>query len=73
MSQIKVNKAPGPDGLPNWVLRDFCGQLAGPLLAIFNASLVKAAYQLAGKRPTSYQFPKCIRHDQLHQIYGRLL
>lgn len=36
MSRIQTNKAPGPDGLPNWVLRDFCGQLAGPVCAIFN-------------------------------------
>ena len=30
LSQIDVHKAPGPDGLPNWILRDFCSQLSGP-------------------------------------------
>ena len=24
LSKINVHKAPGPDGIPNWVLRDFC-------------------------------------------------
>jgi len=25
--------------LPNWILRDFCSQLSGPVCAIFNASI----------------------------------
>ena len=39
LSQISVYKAPGPDDLPNWILRDFCSQLSGPVCAIFNASI----------------------------------
>ena len=39
LSQINVYKAPGPDGLPNWLLRDFCAHLAGPVCAIYNASV----------------------------------
>ena len=39
LSQINIHKAPGPDGLPNWILRDFSAQLAGPVCAIFNASV----------------------------------
>ena len=39
LSQINIHKAPGPDGLPNWILRDFSVQLAGPVCAIFNASV----------------------------------
>jgi len=39
LSQINVYKSPGPDGLPNWILRDFCTELAGPVCAIFNASV----------------------------------
>ena len=23
LSSIKIHKAPGPDGIPNWLLRDF--------------------------------------------------
>ena len=39
MSRINIHKSPGPDGLQNWILRDFCAQLAGPVCAIFNASI----------------------------------
>lgn len=36
---INTRKPPGPDGLPNWVLRDLCDKLSGPVCAIFNASV----------------------------------
>jgi hypothetical protein len=36
---IPVKKALGPDNIPNWVFRDFAGQLSGPLCSIFNSSL----------------------------------
>jgi len=39
LSKINIYKAPGPDGIPNWVLRDFCAYLSGPVCAIFNASI----------------------------------
>jgi len=39
LSRVKVHKAPGPDGLPNWLLRDFSSHLAGPVCAIYNASV----------------------------------
>ena len=36
---INIHKAPGPDGLPNWFLRDFAPYISQPLAAIFNASI----------------------------------
>jgi hypothetical protein len=39
LSHIKICKAPGPDGIPNWVLRDFAPLLAGPLASIVNSSI----------------------------------
>ena len=39
LSRINVHKAPGPDGLPNWLLKDFASLISDPLAAIFNASL----------------------------------
>ena len=39
LSQINVHKAPGPGGLPNWLLRDLSAHLAGPVCAIYNASV----------------------------------
>jgi hypothetical protein len=35
---IDIKKAMGPDGIPNWVLRDFAGFLSPPIAAIFNSS-----------------------------------
>ena len=52
LSQINVYKAPGPDGLPNWFLRDFYSPLSGPVCAIFMHLSEKAAYLVDGKRPT---------------------
>ena len=34
-----TRKAPGPDGIPNWVLADLAAVLSGPICAIFNSSL----------------------------------
>ena len=39
LMDTKVRKAPGPDGIPNWVLADLAGLLSGPICAIFNSSL----------------------------------
>jgi len=39
LAGINVFKAPGPDGLPNWLLCNFAPYLCQPLAAIFNASI----------------------------------
>jgi len=39
LASINIYKAPGADGLPNWLLRDFAPFLSQPLAAIFNASV----------------------------------
>ena len=33
LMDTKVRKAPGPDGIPNWVLADLAGLLSGPICA----------------------------------------
>ena len=38
LMNIQLRKASGPDGIPNWVYRDFAGHLAPPIASIFNAS-----------------------------------
>ena len=38
LSRVNVH-APGPDGLPNWLLRHFSSHPAGPVCAIYNASI----------------------------------
>ena len=46
LERIRVHKAPGPDGLPNWVLKEFVPFLYEPLCAIFNASVWEGSMQL---------------------------
>ena len=53
LSKINVHKAPGPDGIPNWVLRDFCPYLSGPVCAIFNASISEGFVSLTDKMERS--------------------
>ena len=38
LAAINTNKAVGPDGIPNWILRDFAPILAPPVCALFNSS-----------------------------------
>lgn len=39
LCNIKPHKAVGTDGLPNWLLRDFCNTLSGPIAAIVNSTI----------------------------------
>ena len=39
LMKIDISKAPGPDGIPNWILRDLASLISGPLCAIFNSSI----------------------------------
>jgi hypothetical protein len=58
LRHINVHKAPGPDGLPNWVLRDFSAQLAGPVCAIFNASVREGFVPTRWKEANVIPVPK---------------
>ena len=33
--QLRINKAPGPDGIPPWILREFADLLAAPYTSLF--------------------------------------
>ena len=68
LRRVKTHKAPGPDGLPNWILHDFSAQLAGPVCAIFNASVregfVPTRWKEANVIPVpKVQPPKSIESD----------
>ena len=58
LSRISIHKAPGPDGLPNWILRDFCCQLSGPVCAIFNASIREGIVPARWKEANVIPAPK---------------
>jgi len=40
---------PGPDGIPNWILRDMTPLISGSLCAIFNASVCTMRYWICQK------------------------
>ena len=58
LSRIKIHKAPGPDGIPNWLLRDFSPLLCQPLSAIFNASLREGFFPPIWKSAEVIPIPK---------------
>ena len=58
LMKLNLSKAPGPDGIPNWVLRDFAGYLAPPVASIFNASIREGCLPPIWKSATSCPVPK---------------
>ena len=39
LSNLCHAKAPGPDNIPSWILKDFAMELSSPIVDIFNASI----------------------------------
>ena len=40
LSKVRPNKAPGPDGIMSWMLRDLAAVLAGPVAALIHKRLL---------------------------------
>ena len=55
---INVRKAPGPDGIPSWILRDFSPILAEPVCSIFNASIAEGFVPSIWKSADIIALPK---------------
>lgn len=82
LMNVKLKKAPGPDGLPNWVLRDLSKILAGPICAIFNSSIRQSYIPLLWKSANVTPLAKVtppqsvdsdIRPISLLPVVGKLL
>ena len=58
LPSINIYKAPGPDGLPSWFLRDCTPYLSQPLMAIFNASVREGYFQPVWKAVEAIPVPK---------------
>ena len=54
----RVFKSPGPDGIPNWKLRDMASFIAEPVSRIFIASITQCAVPSAWKLATGIPIPK---------------
>ena len=58
LSKININKAPGPDGIPSWLLRDLSHILAGPVSSIWNSSLQNSFIPSIWKCANTCALPK---------------
>jgi len=58
LAGINIFKASGPDGLPNWLLRDFAPYLCKPLVANFNGSIREGFIPLIWKSTEVIAAPK---------------
>ncbi len=55
---INTRKAPGPDNLPNWILKEFAFALCDPICCIFNASIRSRTVPLLWKSANVVPIPK---------------
>ena len=58
LNAIKINKAIGPDDIPNWIFRDHAINLAPPICAIFNDSIREGYIPALWKCATVIPIPK---------------
>ena len=58
LERINIRKAPGPDNLPNWFLRDFGFALCDPLAWIFNSSIKEGIVPSIWKKANVVAIPK---------------
>jgi len=59
LANTNVNKSPGPDEVPNWILRDLVSYVSGPITSIFNASVREGFVPQIWKRANVVPVPKC--------------
>ena len=55
---VQCPQAAGPDGVPNWFLRDFAPFLSVPLCAIYNASVREGSVPAVWKSAEVIPIPK---------------
>ena len=59
LARLNTTKAPGPDGLPTWILRDFAPVLAGPVCAVWNSSIREGYLPQVWRSSYVSPLPKC--------------
>ena len=58
LMKTDTTKAPGPDGIPNWVLHDLAGLISKPICCIFNSSIREGSVPSCWKRADVVPIPK---------------
>jgi len=59
LDNIAVHKSPGPDQIPNWLLKEMGPFISNPLCAIFNASIRQGRVPTIWKKANVVPLPKC--------------
>ena len=65
LSRIQLSKSPGPDNIPNWLLKEMAPLLADPICPIFNASVRHVL--TVGNLPMSFLFLRSI-HPKIYAV-----
>ena len=58
LKSLNSGKAPGPDGIANWVLKEYADILASPISTLLNVSYNEQKLPLAWKRANIIPIPK---------------
>jgi hypothetical protein len=58
LTRINIYKSPGPDGIPNWFLRDFAFAISEPICHIFNSSISQGTMPTLWKKSYVVPIPK---------------
>ena len=58
LKSLNPGKAPGPDGIANWVWKDYANILASPISALLNDSYIEQKLPLAWKQANITPIPK---------------
>ena len=58
LRNLDPSKAPGPDGIPNWILKTYAEIIATPISDIINTLFMKINCPPLGRKPTSLLFQK---------------
>ena len=57
LMKLDLSKAPGPDNIPTWVLKDFSGFVSGSVCCMFNTSIKEGRLPLVWKSATTCPIP----------------
>jgi len=57
LNKLNIYKAPGPDGLPTWLLQQCAPYLSEPLAALYNDSLKQGVFPAVWKAAEAVPLP----------------
>lgn len=65
LESINTRKARGPDGIPNWVLKEYAEVLSAPLCVVV---LAMGLCRTCGKLQMSARYPRSLHHSSSRNI-----